>query len=236
MEVIPQVCATNLIVLGDSNAKGIIHQNSRLILSPTNAINRIACSLDYTVTNLSFFGQTIAKAYKKGFIDKILAKKQQNVRNLVVINLGSNDADYDWSIVGANPKDQHYPRTSVQEFEEYYTKIIKSLQNNGCEVMICSLLPLVAEKYFDNVLTTYVDTQSMLEILEGDKNNLTMHQKIFDDIIYRIAKENNLRLLDLRQIMLNNPSWRDLYCEDGIHLNEKGQEFIANEVLKVYKK
>lgn len=227
---------TNLIVLGDSNTKGIINKNCKLQISKTNAVELIANHFKFSVTNISYYGQTLSKAYSKRFVDKILASKKPNMRNIVAISLGSNDADYNWIDVGLYPDQPHSSRTKLADFEVYYTSIIEFLQKNDFEIIMCSLLPFVPESYFDMVLTKLSDADSILKLLDGDKHNLVLHQDIFNEKIKEIAQKNNIKLLDLHEIVQNIPNWHRLYCLDGIHLTEKGQEIIANKIIESYKK
>ena len=226
--------ATNLIILGDSNAKGITNKNSRLSLCQVNAASLIANHFQFPLTNLSYYGQTIAKVCQRGFLSKILAHKMPHKRNLVVINLGSNDADYNWIDVGITGGTQHGPRTSPEDFEKFYTELVLNLKKHGFEVLICSLLPLVSARYFDSTLCNLSPKENILKLLDGDKNNLIIHQDIFNNLVLKIAQELNIPLLDLRNIILSTPNWQDLYSVDGIHLTEEGQELIANKIISSY--
>lgn len=225
---------TNLIVLGDSNSKGIINENSKLIISSTNAISLVASKFKFSLTNLSYYGQTLAKFCNKGFIRKVIDNKKPEMRNLVVINLGSNDADYNWTDVGLNKNSSHGPRTLPADFKQYYTDLVNELRENGFEVMACSLLPIVSKQYFDNILNYMSDKKILMKLLDGDKNNLMVRQEIFNDIILDVSQKMSVPVLDLRNMMLRQPRWQKLYCYDGIHLTEKGQKFMAKEVIKAY--
>ncbi len=226
--------ATNLILLGDSNSKGIITNNSRLSIAKVTAAGLVANHFKYPLTNLSYFGQTLAKVCGRGFFDKVVAKKQEGGRNLVVINLGSNDADYNWLDVEALGGTNHTPRTLPHEFEASYIDFIRLLRNSGFEVRICTLLPLVSERYFDSTLVNLCSEDKILELLDGNKNNLIHHQEIFNNIIKEISHKEQVPVINLREMVLSTPNWHDLYGEDGIHLTESGQEFMANKVISSF--
>lgn len=69
--------------------------------------------------------------------------------------------------------------------------------------------------------------------LDGDLNH-------YSSIIRNLAKKNNCALVDLRQTFLlynlannkeNNES--GILTTDRVHLNEKGNQVVANEMMKV---
>lgn len=194
----------------------------------------VASKFKFSLTNLSYYGQTLAKFCNKGFIRKVIDNKKPEMRNLVVINLGSNDADYNWTDVGLNKNSSHGPRTLPADFKQYYTDLVNELRENGFEVMACSLLPIVSKQYFDNILNYMSDKKILMKLLDGDKNNLMVRQEIFNDIILDVSQKMSVPVLDLRNMMLRQPRWQKLYCYDGIHLTEKGQKFMAKEVIKAY--
>ena len=70
---------------------------------------------------------------------------------------------------------------------------------------------------------------------DGDLNE-------YSNIIMRIAKKNELLLVDLRKSFLgynlkNNPDNKDrgILTTDRVHLNAKGNQLVADEMWKVIK-
>ena len=49
----------------------------------------------------------------------------------------------------------------------------------------------------------------------------------------RVAKEEQIPLLDISSAFLETAHYQDLICEDGIHPNEKGHQLITS-VLEEY--
>lgn len=226
---------TNLVILGDSNAKGVVRDiQDKYVVAPNSTVNIISEKVGCETHNISFFGQTLEKAYKKGFVEKVLQYKSDKLRNLVVINLGGNDSDYDWTKVSKEPTQPHSSRTNLDNFDKYYREAIHFLRENGFEVYMCTLLPFVPKLYFDTVVSKLGSAHNILFYLDNDVNNLLSDQIMFNERIIQIAKDEKVKLLDLRSLIQKNKNWKQLYCDDGIHLSERGHAYLAKKILETY--
>ena len=65
------------------------------------------------------------------------------------------------------------------------------------------------------------------------KKNLPNYKNFY----YDISKKNKLNILDLTNSFLNLKNFSKVYIEDkyGGHLNEKGNNFVANQFYKYIK-
>jgi lysophospholipase L1-like esterase len=133
--------------------------------------------------------------------------------NVVIIFIGVNDV---WH------KRTHGTGTDADKFEKFYTAIIKKFQEKNIKVVLCTPAA-IGEK-----------TDSSNE-LDGDINK-------YSNIIRGLAKSNNLPLIDLRKAFLDynnqhNPENKEsgILTSDGVHLNAKGNQFVADEMWKVIK-
>ncbi len=226
---------TNLVILGDSNAKGVVRDiQDKYVVAPNSTVNLISEKTGWETHNISFFGQTLEKAYKKGFVQKVLQYKSDKLRNIVVINLGGNDSDYDWTKVSKEPTERHSSRTNLDNFEKYYRESIHFLRENGFEVYMCTLLPFVPKLYFDTVVSKLGSAHNIMFYLDNDVNNLLADQINFNERIIEIAKSEKVKLLDLRALIQKNKNWKKLYCDDGIHLSENGHLYLAKKVIETY--
>lgn len=138
--------------------------------------------------------------------EDVLAKNP----NTVVIWVGVNDV---WH------KRTYGTGSDPDKFEKFYNAVIKKLQAKNIKVLLCTP-STIGEK------TDYSNEQ------DGDLNR-------YSNIIRTIAKNNNCQLIDLRQafhdyIVANNPDNKDrgILTSDGVHLNDKGNEFVAVEMMK----
>jgi lysophospholipase L1-like esterase len=192
-----------------------------------------------------FFGDSITQAGvgPKGYITKIgekLGQKgQKDQYELVGAGIGGNKA-YDLylrmedDVLSKNPdivvvwvgvNDVWHKRTSgtgtdADKFEKFYVAIIKKLQAKNIKVYVCTPAAIGEKTDFSNEL-------------DGDLNQ-------YSKLIRNIAQKNNCELIDLRDAFLkynltNNNENKEsgILTSDRVHLNDKGNDFVADEMLKV---
>jgi isoamyl acetate esterase len=194
-----------------------------------------------------FFGDSITEAAVKpgGYISKIgeLATKENLSSKYDFIGAGiSGNKVYDLylrlesDVLSKNPdvviifvgvndvwhKRSYGTGTDVDKFEKFYTAIIKKLQEKNIKVVLCTPAVIGEKTDFSNEL-------------DGDLNQ-------YSSIIRSLAKKNNLSIIDLRNTFLEynrkfNSENKEagILTSDRVHLNEKGNEVVANEMWKVIK-
>lgn len=133
--------------------------------------------------------------------------------DVVVIWVGVNDV---WH------KSSYGTGTDADKFEKFYRALIKQLQANNIKVVLVT--PAVIGEKND-----YSNQQ------DGDLNK-------YSQIIRNIAKDLGLPICDLRTLfhlyeVNNNTANADkgILTSDGVHLNEAGNKFVAEEMWKVLK-
>lgn len=131
--------------------------------------------------------------------------------DVVVIYVGINDV---WHKASSGTG------TDADKYEKFYRAIIKKLQDKKIKVIVCT--PSVIGERNDN------SNQQ-----DGDLNN-------YSNIIRNIAKDLSLPVCDLRKafgdyLKANNPAnaEKGILTTDRVHLNEKGNAFVASEIWKV---
>lgn len=139
--------------------------------------------------------------------DDVLARNP----DAVVIFIGVNDV---WH------KRTSGTGTDAEKFEKFYNAIIKKLKDRNISVFLCTPATIGEKNDFTNEL-------------DGDLNK-------YAGIIRTIAKNNNCPLIDLRHEFLdylktNNPDNKDrgILTVDGVHLNMKGNIFVAQKMYQV---
>jgi lysophospholipase L1-like esterase len=141
-------------------------------------------------------------------IDSDVTKKKPTV---VVVYIGINDV---WHSITpgcfGTPKDA---------YEAGLAEIIGKIQQSGARVLLCT--PSVIGEKWDG--TNQLDTQL-------DE---------YADISRRVAQNTKIGLCDLRNTFLgflktHNPDnvEQGILTDDGVHLNDQGNLFIASEILK----
>ena|SRR5436190_17636781 len=141
--------------------------------------------------------------------DDVLAKNA----DIVLIYIGVNDVWHKASFgTGTDP----------DKFEKFYSAIIKKLKEKNIAVALCTPA-VIGEK------TDFSNQQ------DGDMNR-------YAGIVRNIARQHNLPLIDLRQRFLDyNKQYntenqeQGILTKDRVHLNEKGNQLVADEMWKVIK-
>ena len=133
--------------------------------------------------------------------------------DIVVIYVGVNDV---WH------KTSSGTGTDADKFENFYLAIIKKLKERNIKTILCTPA-VIGER------TDFSNSQ------DGDLN-------FYSNIIRRIAKQNNLPLVDLRRKFLDynlvhnkENKERDILTTDRVHLNAAGNQLVAEEMWKVIK-
>ena len=133
--------------------------------------------------------------------------------DIVIIYIGVNDV---WH------KTSSGTGTDADKFERFYQAIIDKLKAKNIKIILCTPAAIGEKTDFSNPQ-------------DGDMNE-------YSNIIRRIAKKNELTLVDLRKAFLdhnlkNNPDNKDrgILTTDRVHLNAKGNQLVAEEMWKVIK-
>ncbi|HEY9049035.1 MAG TPA: SGNH/GDSL hydrolase family protein [Ohtaekwangia sp.] len=141
--------------------------------------------------------------------DDVLSKTP----DVVVIYIGVNDV---WH------KRSYGTGTDANKFEGFYNALIKKIQAQGAKIILCTPAVIGERTDFSNEL-------------DGDLN-------LYSNMIRNIARKNNLPLVDLRAAFLDyNKQYNKENKESGIltsdrvHLNDKGNQFVADEMWKALK-
>jgi isoamyl acetate esterase len=113
--------------------------------------------------------------------------------------------------------------TDADKFEKFYQAIIDKLVSKKIKVILCTPAAIGEKTDFSNPQ-------------DGDMNN-------YSNIIRNIASKNKLPLVDLRKLFLeynlkNNKENKDrgILTTDRVHLNDKGNQLVADEMWKAVKK
>lgn len=221
-----------LITFGDSITKGIIYdeQKSKYATLKENFTNIIGDKIKGQVYNAGKFGNTIMRGVTKMYNDVI--KKSPD---MVLIEFGGNDCDYNWEDIAKNPDNEYKPNTDISTFRETLLSMIDTLKTNHILPVLMTLPPLDPLKYFKWI--TKEDSFAEQNILHwlGTKDALFNWHSSYNKIITEVANETSTVLIDVRTEFLNHSDYSQFLCKDGIHPNIDGQSLIANVILKFMK-
>jgi lysophospholipase L1-like esterase len=196
-----------IVFFGDSITEAAVKPGGYIVqIGELATKDKVSDSYDFIGAGIS--GNKVYDLYLR-LENDVLSKNP----NVVIIFIGVNDV---WH------KRTHGTGTDADKFEKFYTAIIKKLQEKSIKVVLCTPAA-IGEK-----------TDSSNE-LDGDINK-------YSSVIRSMAKANNLPVIDLRKAFLaynnqHNPENKEsgILTSDGVHLNAKGNQFVADEMWKVIK-
>ncbi|RYF66810.1 MAG: G-D-S-L family lipolytic protein [Cytophagaceae bacterium] len=164
---------------------------------------------DYELIGKGIGGNKVYDLYLR-MEDDVLALKP----DVVVIYIGVNDV---WH------KSTSGTGTDAPKFVKFYESLIRKIQAGGSKVILCT--PAVIGERTDNSNEQ-----------DGDLN-------AYSTMIRELAIKQNLPLVDLRKLFLdynlqNNPTNKDrgILTTDRVHLNEAGNQFVAEQMLAAIEK
>jgi lysophospholipase L1-like esterase len=219
-----------ITVFGDSIGKGITTESGRPVVMKNSAVSLTEGAFGLSIDNRSVFGQSLKRLMERKQIERYLSTLDTSKRNVAVLELGGNDADFDWRKVAQAPNEFHDSHTSVKEFSRLYKEAIEILQDAQVRVVACTIVPIDSKRFFDNVIGMVADKEKVLEFFYGDFNTIHRHQEMFNNEILKNAYAHGLPVIDLREKFLQSNVFDDLMCLDGIHPNQMGQREIFNAV------
>jgi Lysophospholipase L1 and related esterases len=218
----------NITLLGDSISKGVIYDEDkdRYVIIKNSFCNIVGEKLKGVVYNAGKFGSTIIKGSKRLYED--LTKTTPDI---VIIEFGGNDCDFNWEEVANSPYTSHEPNTNLDVFESTLKNIIENLNTKKIVPVLMTLPPLDPEKYY-KWISKKSDTyaKNILTWL-GCVNKIYSWHESYNTAIIKLAKETKTNLIDVRSSFLNTDNYTVYLCKDGIHPNERGHKIIADKIL-----
>ncbi|MCG3120637.1 MAG: Acetylxylan esterase [bacterium] len=191
-----------------------------------------------------FFGDSITEIgiQPGGYIDRMRQMlKAKNISNLQLTGAGisgnkvydlylrleddvlSQKPDWVFIYVGVNDvwhKKSFGTGTDPDKFEKFYVAIIRQLQANGIQVVLCT--PAVIGEKTDG------------------KNELDADLNKFSQIIRHVSAKYGLPLCDLRRLFMDylaqhnkENKEKGILTNDGVHLNDAGNQLVAEQMLKM---
>lgn len=209
-----------LSIWGDSIAKGVVFDETRgrYMISKENCVMRLNRELGIPVDNHAVMGCTSEQGRTR------MDEQQLTPGNLAIIEFGGNDCDLDWAAASEQPNVRQTGKVSLERFADNLVAMVRKARENGMVPVLVTPPPLVAQRYFQWV-TKNLDPKRILNYL-GDIEHIYRWQERYAVVISKIARSENTKLLDVRDIFLAQDEFTDLMCADGIHPNEKGHALL----------
>lgn len=217
----PMEKPATVLIMGDSVAKGVIPQNGRYTHVEKSCVSHMTETLLTPIHSFTRFGATVS--YGEKHLDSLVDKYQPD---LVVLEYGGNDSDFDWASIAADPKGLHLPHTPMQEFQAAYTRILEKLKKLNIKTLLTNLPPIDAQRYFSWFSKGDLAFQKRVLLWLGEVGRIFWWHERYSDAIYRLARKWQVPLVDLRGEFMAEEDYRTLLSADGIHPNQKGQDVM----------
>jgi len=197
-----------VVLFGDSITQAGV-QPGGYITKMKEALAKQGIKDKYQLIGAGIGGNKVYDLYLR-LEEDVLAQKP----NIVVIYVGVNDV---WH------KTSHQTGTDPDKFEKFYVALVKKFQTNGIKV-ICCTPAVIGER------TDHSNQQ------DGDLNR-------YSTMIRDIAAKYDCPVADLRKEFLaynlkNNPKNQEsgILTTDRVHLNDVGNQLVADLLLKMIAK
>lgn len=220
-----------IIAFGDSVMKGVVSAvDSQSVVkykvSDDNFVDTCARRLGVTIENRSRFGSTILNGLD--CIERYFSHIESG--NLVVMEFGGNDCNFDWKAISADPDGEHQPKLTLDQFVATYDRVIDRVENAGARPMMLSLPELDSQRFFNHV-SSGLNKENILKWLRGDVNNIAHWHEQYNLEVFKIAARRRVWLIDISSVFLRQRRLGDYLCDDGMHPNEAGHKLISDAIL-----
>ena len=236
---------TSIIAWGDSILKGVVSggDSKRFDITEKDSLSQACAALGIELANKSVFGSWMTKTRRT---------QDRSLRNgasaqIGIIESGTNDSDYDWSAVSANPDAEHLQRCPLDEFSRLMEEAVSVARQNKITPVIMIPTPLVPEWWLNNIcigndeaaIIKFINKKYLQDQDCAAKKNCSQDQKaaaamrlyqnqeLFSFAAANVARSLNVQIVDMRSEFLAHPNYKSLMCLDGVHPNQAGYDFMA---------
>ncbi len=173
------------------------------------------------IRNDSRFGFTVERGAEL-IRQKITPEHHPEV---VFLEYGGNDCNFDWEAVAAAPDDEHLPVVPEEKFLQIYGEVIDYVLFCGAMPVVVIPAPIDAEKFLSWICRKGLSREAILHWLGGTET-IYRWQEYYAAMCRRLASERGCATLDLRTPFLCRHDYGSLICADGMHPTEKGHKLI----------
>ncbi len=219
-------------IFGDSLMRGMYwnEQLAKHKLWKNPFLPQIAADCGVELENHSFIGSTVRRGLAA--FERMLKKGLHC--ELLLLEYGGNDADFDWPKIAAAPQEQHQPKTPLPLFEQLYGKLITLGRSLGMQPVLMNLPPVDAQKYF-RWFSRELDKRALRRWL-GNIDIIYRHQEAYSLACTALARQYDCPLIDLRTPFLLRHDLDQLICADGLHPTPAGYELIWQQLTAFFLK
>lgn len=217
------------MISGDSISKGVVFDEikNKYVVLEENYVALLQDKLRGAVRNTARFGNTLLKG-----ITHLKRDVLKDKPDIVLIEYGGNDCDFNWNEIATNPEADHTPKTDFNVFERMLTETIEYLRGMQITPVLMNLPPLNADKYFKWVSNNDPEAEQNILKWLGSVTKIYWWQERYNSTIIKVAEATKTRCIDIRGAFLEHPDFTKFICQDGIHPNQDGHRIISERVLE----
>ena len=170
--------------------------------------------------------ELVGKGISGNKVSDLLTRYKSDVLDLnpdiVFIYIGINDVwhKYDFGT-----------GSDIDLYEKGLRTIISDIKSLGSEIVLCTPT-VIGENTGDFVLGNQFKDVETMEKMNSDLDT-------FSEVVRKLSNEYETELLDLRKIFMDylaenniNNDAAGILTTDGVHLNERGNKLIADQMIK----
>ena len=170
--------------------------------------------------------ELVGKGISGNKVSDLLTRYKSDVLDLnpdiVFIYIGINDVwhKYDFGT-----------GSDIDLYEKGLRTIISDIKSLGSKIVLCTPT-VIGENTGDFVLGNQFKDVETMEKMNGDLDT-------FSEVVRKLSNEYGTELLDLRKIFMDylaenniNNDAAGILTTDGVHLNERGNKLIADQMIK----
>jgi len=204
-------------------------------------------------TKIIFLGDSITEqgeSFDNGFISLLRQNLSQEEFELVGKGIGGHKVSnlltrYKADVIDLNPdivfiyigindvwhKYDFGTGSDIDLYERGLKTIISDIKSSGSKIVLCTPT-VIGENTGDFELCNQFKDVETMEKMNGDLDK-------FSEVVRKLSNEYETELLDLRKIFMDylaenniNNDAAGILTTDGVHLNEKGNKLIADQMIK----
>ncbi len=221
-----------ILVSGDSISRGVVYDEARrrYSLLPDCYVGIMSRLLKGAVHNIARFGNTVTRG-----LARLPAEISVRKPDIVLLEFGGNDCDFNWAEVARDPQAQHLPHTDYARFRELLAGEVDGLKKAGISPVLLTLPPIDAERYLQFISGGAAAARENIVKWLGGVSKLYWWQERYNAAVVEVAAAAGAKMIDIRAAFLRSPDYRALLCADGIHPNADGHKVIAEGIMDFIK-
>ena len=221
--------ARRIAVLGDSILRGVVLDDAtgRYVRLQPGCVGLAQASLGCQVDNFARFGMTSEKGLE--LAAKLL--HQDGGYDTCLICFGGNDVDHQWQQVAQNPQGENPPNVPCHRYAQNMKQMVELARGHGMEPLVLTLPPIDSQRYFSFFTREIPKRNNILQWLGSVEAIHESHAQYSRQLI-ALAKELDVRIIDIRKQFIGTGEYQQLLCADGIHPNARGHRLMGQELIR----